>query len=360
MVRVPALQDQVGVTTETLALGLALVPVIAGIGSLAGGLVVHHRGSRLVLRVTAPLVPVAVLVASSSTSMPALLVSLAGVGLVLGAADAAMAIQALVVQRSTHRPVIGRGYAFFAIGGIAASLIASATTAAGWTPAQTALLVAALGVPVSVTAGFFLPHERYVEEDPVDAADAARPARRLAAPALAVVSAQIVDAAVSTWAALFLHVGLGIDEAGAALGYGAYAFASTGARLVTDRLLVRRSHQRVILAAAALGGGGALALALSDGLIPALLALGLLGLGVGPIVPSAFVAVGRDPRSVPRDIARLNACNYVGYLVGTPLVSAVASTAGVTRSIPLTAAALIGAIPLARGRASQQLVKPSG
>ena len=337
-------------TTETLALGLALVPVIAGIGSLAGGLVVHHRGSRIVLRLTAPLVPIAVLVASSSTSMALLLVSLAGVGLVLGAADAAMAIQALVVQRSTSRPVIGRGYAFFAIGGIAASLIASATTAAGWRPAQTALLIAVVGVPASTVAGFFLPHERYVVEEQAESTDSTRSARRLVAPALAVVSAQIVDAAVSTWAALFLHVGLGIDEAGAALGYGAYAFASTGARLITDRLLADRSPNRVVLAAAALGGAGALALALSDGLVPALLALGLLGLGVGPIVPSAFVAVGRDPRSVPRDIARLNACNYLGYLVGTPLVSIVASTAGVTRSIPLTAGALIGAIPLARSR----------
>ena len=75
VVRVPSLQDQVGVTTDTLALGLALVPVVAGIGSILSGMLVHHRGSRLVLRLTAPLVPLAVLVASASSTNPAVTIS---------------------------------------------------------------------------------------------------------------------------------------------------------------------------------------------------------------------------------------------------------------------------------------------
>ena len=348
VVRVPSLQDQVGVTTDTLALGLALVPVVAGIGSILSGMLVHHRGSRLVLRLTAPLVPLAVLVASASSTIDSLLFWLAVTGLLLGAADAAMAIQAVIIQRVHQRPVIGRGYALFAVGGIVASVLASVTTAAGWPPAQTAMVVAAIGVPVSFLAGLFLSHERYVEQTGAGVGTEVPAVRRLAAPALAVVCAQVIDAAVSTWAALFLHAGLGIDEAGAALGYGAYALASTTARLITDRALATRAPGRVVLMAVGLGALGAVALAFSSSLPAALVALGFLGFGVGPIVPSAFVTLGRDPRSVPRDVARLNACNYIGYLIGTPMVSTVAATAGVTLSIPVTASVLIGAVPLAR------------
>ena len=300
------------------------------------------------LRLTAPLVPLAVLVASASSTIDSLLFWLAVTGLLLGAADAAMAIQAVIIQRVHQRPVIGRGYALFAVGGIVASVLASVTTAAGWSPAQTAMVVAAIGVPVSFLAGLFLSHERYVEQTGAGVGTEVPAVRRLAAPALAVVCAQVIDAAVSTWAALFLHAGLGIDEAGAALGYGAYALASTTARLITDRALATRAPGRVVLMAVGLGALGAVALAFSSSLPAALVALGFLGFGVGPIVPSAFVTLGRDPRSVPRDVARLNACNYIGYLIGTPMVSTVAATAGVTLSIPVTASVLIGAVPLAR------------
>lgn len=347
VVRVPSLQDQVGATMDTLALGLALVPIMASIGSLVSGILARHRSARLILRLTSPLVPVAVLVASMSTSVPALLLSLAVTALLLGAADATMAIQALVVQRRFRRSVIGRGYALFVVGGVIASVVASATTAAGWSPAETALLVAGVGAPMSAIAGFFLPRGRYVEAVPGQGPGEGLGVRRLAVPAMAVVSAQVVDAAVSTWAALFLHVGLGIDEAGAALGYGAYALAATIARLATDRLLVNTSTGRLVLLSLVLGAAGAITLALSTNLVGALLALGLIGLGVGPIVPSAFVTLGSDARSVPQDVARLNTCNYIGYLIGTPMASAATATFGVSRSIPLTAVALIGALPLA-------------
>ena len=59
------------------------------------------------------------------------------------------------------------------------------------------MVVAAIGVPVSFLAGLFLSHERYVEQTGAGVGTEVSAVRRLAAPALAVVCAQVIDAAVS-------------------------------------------------------------------------------------------------------------------------------------------------------------------
>lgn len=49
----------------------------------------------------------------------------------------------------------------------------------------------------------------------------------------------------------------------------------------------------------------------------------LLGLGLCVIVPQAFAAAGRMfPGASDVAVARLNVFNYVGFLVGSPLVGA--------------------------------------
>jgi predicted MFS family arabinose efflux permease len=50
----------------------------------------------------------------------------------------------------------------------------------------------------------------------------------------------------------------------------------------------------------------------------------LLGLGLCVIVPQTFAAAGRMfPGESDRAVARLNVFNYVGFLVGSPLVGAI-------------------------------------
>jgi MFS family permease len=58
-----------------------------------------------------------------------------------------------------------------------------------------------------------------------------------------------------------------------------------------------------------------------------LLGFGLMGLAVAPVIPLAFTAAaGHDPDATGIAVARVNVFNYVGFVLGAPLVGVVAET----------------------------------
>jgi MFS family permease len=139
-----------------------------------------------------------------------------------------------------------------------------------------------------------------------------------------VVGAFVIDSSVSNWSALELVDVLGATESVAALAYAAYAIAMLAARSVTDRLTTALGATRVVILGALVAAAGLLGVAIAPSPALAIAAYGAVGFGIAPILPLAFVAASRhDPHHTGVAVARVNVGNYVGFVVGAPLVGVI-------------------------------------
>ena len=321
--RIPAIQQRFDFSEGQLALLLACVPIVAGVGSVAAGLLAVKYHSAAVLRVCAVLVAVALVLVGAAASVGMLVLGLVLVGLGLGSVDATMNMQGIGVQALLRRSVMASFHAWWSLAAIAGALVASVAAATSLPLVAFFGLIAALVVPVGLIAsrGFVSSHEaNEAAADPL-AASAAVPWRPLLVFGAAVVAAFIIDSSVSNWSALDLTDVLGATESVAALAYAAYAVCMLLGRSVTDRLVVRGGAARIIVVAGVTAAVGLLLVALAPSSMIAIAGFAVVGLGISPVLPLAFVAASEhDPGNTGIAVARVNVGNYVGFVLGAPLV----------------------------------------
>jgi len=223
--RIPTLRDRFGLDDLHLGIVLALVPLIAGIGSLAAGRIARRAGVVPVLRVATPVACAALPGVAVAASLPVLLGALAVFALALGAVDATMNAYGVALQRSAGRALMSRFHAAYSLGSILGSVTA-AVAAARHLP-----LTVLFGV-AGAAGGLALSRGR------PPAGPGRRPGaghrRDRRAPAVAqnrgigaaVTGLFLVDSAVSNWGATYLRAVLGAPDHLAALAYGMYAAAA--------------------------------------------------------------------------------------------------------------------------------------
>jgi MFS family permease len=111
--------------------------------------------------------------------------------------------------------------------------------------------------------------------------------------------------------------------------YNAYMVVMLIGRLLGDARVQSWCSVRTVRLGAAVCALGFLLVALSPGPWIAVAAFAVVGLGISVIVPQVFAAGGRlFPKDSDAAVARLNIFNYVGFLVGAPLVGGLAGALG--------------------------------
>lgn len=349
LTRVPALKDKLAFTDGQLTLLLAVVPVIAGAGSVLAGRLAARYGSAAVLR--ASLVAAclaATLVALSSTRL-AIYLALAGYGLAVGAVDATMNMLGVAVQARYGRSVMNGFHAVYSSAAILGALYTAAV--AGWlTVGASTAVVASAGAAVAVAAGRWLQVAPVVPPSPVTTVapapggrlpqvrpaghdrpaqpDSAVPWRWLLPIGVVLGCVYVADSGVSNWSAVYLRDTLGSAEGVAALGYAAYQACALLGRVAGDRLVGRHGTAPVARAALAVAAGGLLAVLAASSPWLAIAGFGVTGLGASVLVPLSFSAAGRLDGGRGTAVARVNLFNYAGFLLGAPLVGAVGATVG--------------------------------
>src|SRR3982750_2341876 len=122
-VRIPALQERLGLSAGQL--GLALLGVSAGAITampIAGRLVARH-GSRPVTRAAAIAFALALSLPALAPTFLTLVAALAVLGLANGALDVAMNAQAASVQQRYGQPIMSRIHAMYSFGGLIGAAI---------------------------------------------------------------------------------------------------------------------------------------------------------------------------------------------------------------------------------------------
>ncbi|MFF8992032.1 MFS transporter [Streptomyces sp. NPDC014983] len=322
--RIPAIQDRYGISDALLPVFLAAVPVLAGVGSVAAEqLVKRVRPSRL-LRWSQPVALLALLGvgAGGQGQLAAVAVALGFFGLSVGALDASMNMLGVSLQRAYGRSIMLGFHATYSLGGIVGASLAWA--GAHW---QLALWVSYLPVVAVLLPATLVGSRWYVDGDTgaAEGSGGGGVVFRLLLPLCLVMTfAYIGDSTVSNWSAKYLKDVLGSSEQLATVPYNVYMVTTLVGRALGDFGVRRFGAAAVVRLGALVAAGGFAVVAAAPGAWLGMLGFTLLGLGLCVLVPQTFAAAGRlFPGASDAAVARLNVFNYVGFLVGSPLVGAV-------------------------------------
>ncbi|MFF3917788.1 MFS transporter [Streptomyces sp. NPDC001852] len=321
--RIPAIQDRYGVSDALLPVFLAAVPILAGVGSVTTEqLVKRIRPSRL-LRWSQPVVLLALLGAGAGGQLAELAVALGAFGLAVGALDASMNMLGVSLQRSYGRSIMLSFHAAYSLGGILGASLA--WVGAHW---HLALWVSYLPAVAVLLPATLVGSRWYVDGDatPVEerGTQGGGVVFKLLLPLCLVMTfAYIGDSTVSNWSAKYLKDVLGSSEQLATVPYNVYMVTTLLGRAIGDFGVRRFGAAAVVRLGTLVAAGGFAVVASAPGAWVGMLGFTLLGLGLCVLVPQTFAAAGRlFPGSSDAAVARLNIFNYVGFLVGSPLVGA--------------------------------------
>ncbi|NGN67865.1 MFS transporter [Streptomyces sp. A7024] len=325
--RIPAIQDQYGIGDAALPVFLAAVPILAGVGSVAAEHLVKRVPPSAVLRWVQPLVCLALVGVGVGDDVWHVAVALAAFGLTVGALDASMNMLGVSLQRAYGRSIMLGFHAAYSLGGIAGASLAWA--GAHWDISLAVLYgsVVAVLAPVALyMSRYYVDARREEEAGKADALPAGPRAYRALLPLCMVMAfAYIGDATVSNWSAKYLEDVLHSSEELATVPYNIYMVTTLIGRAVGDRGVARWGGAAVVRAGSVLAAAGFAVVAVAPGAWAGMAGFTLLGFGLCVIVPQTFAAAGRLFPGAASDtaIARLNIFNYVGFLVGAPLVGAI-------------------------------------
>ncbi|MER7547354.1 MFS transporter [Spirillospora sp. NPDC127506] len=328
--QVPQMQKAHHLSDAVLSLVLLMVPLIAGVGSVASGALFQRFGSGPVLRVAQPAVAVTIaLIGFTGDNDIALYVAVAAFGLFVGAVDASMNAQAVAVERRYGLSLITGFYAVWSIAGILGGLWASLSNKVDLSLVACFAIAAAVGITASLATGHRL-YRRAEEGDgptaeELKAAGRSVPWRPILVVGAAMAVAYLADAAISNYGAKYLDDELSASDWVAPLGYVAYQITMVISRGVADFAVRRSGAVQVVRVGGLVGIIGMAGVVAAPNAGFAIAAFALAGLGLSVIAPVSFSAAGRvDPTGLGVAVARVNIFNYVGFVLGAAVVGAIA------------------------------------
>ncbi|WP_306207081.1 MFS transporter [Actinoplanes sp. RD1] len=345
----PLLKSRQGIDDAYVSVVLLLVCFGAAGGSILADLVAARWGSRYALSGGLLTIATALALTTFFTPTPVFTLIFVGYSVGLGAVDASLSMQGVLVQARLGRSVMSRLFAAYTAAAILAALLMSAF-AAGGESASVAVGAAAVVAAAVALAGFprFEPARTVV----LHQGRRTRPpgSRRVVLVCGALVgTAFLADSAVSTWSSVYLHDALAAPAAITPLGYAAYQATVLLSRLAGDHLVPR-------LGRTASAAGCLVICALGCALVVAVPTVGaavtgfaLTGIGVGILVPLAFTAAGEAaPGRSDEIIARVNLFNYAGALLGAVLLGALSAPVGLRVAFLVPVVGLLLTLPAVR------------
>jgi predicted MFS family arabinose efflux permease len=334
--QIPWVQERFDLSKSVIGLillGMSIGVILAV--PVAGQLIVRHGSRRMTVvggtLCCAALVPV-LLVPGTLPLVLALLLLGAGSATM----DVSMNAHGVAVEQALGRPVMSSLHAGWAFGGM---------FGAGWAALGAALAVDPRVTATAAAAALLLVLAACLARiGPGSAAEGegapafTLPSRGVVLLAVLTFLVMITEGAMADWGGLYLRQDAGAAAGIAALAYAAFAGGMTVGRLVGDEV----NHR---IGPVALLRGGALLTALP---LAALLLLGtpavglvglfLVGLGVANGVPLMFSAAGRQPDTPPGPgIAAVSSMGSLGFLVGPPFIGFLAEAV----SLPWALAVLV-------------------
>jgi MFS family permease len=331
---IPQIKAQAGL--DASGLGIALTGFAAGLllGTRVADPAIRRWDGRRVVRGGIPAMGLGFALLPAAGGLASLTLLFLGIGLLAGLIDVAMNIEAVAVERRFGRRVMSAIHGTWSVALFVGAAIASAGIAAG-VPIEIHLPISA-AVVVVVSSVFlrWLPVGKEAPEEAIAeraaAADVPRASSNRVLLLLCLVAGGsfLVEGIAVEWSAVFLRESVGAASSAAGLGVVAFSAGMALSRFTGDRFVARFGQPVVVRVGASSAFAALVAMLLVPGLLPTVVALGIVGLGLGPVVPLAFRTAGRTFRPGHASALPLVVtAGYAGSIVGPLLVGFIADLA---------------------------------
>ncbi|MGF1473081.1 MAG: MFS transporter [Rubrobacteraceae bacterium] len=355
VVRIPAIQQELGLGEGLLGVALLGAAVGAMVAMPLAGALAHRFGSRPVVGAAALLLSVALVLPALAPGLIFLLPALVVLGVGNGALDVSMNAQAVVVEKEYARPIMSSFHAAFSFGGLAGAAAGGLAAAAGVDPLGHFSVVAGMSVAGALIAyRALLPAGADTGE--AGAPAFARPNRALLG--LGVISFCVLlgEGAMADWSAVYLDSTLRTGPGFAAAGYAAFSLAMALGRLFGDRVIGRYGPVLIVRVCSVVAAAGlGVALAVGQQYV-ALVGFACAGIGFSIIFPAALSAAGRTKgMAAGPALAAVATAGYTGFLVGPAAIGFAAELVGLGGALYLvvilsaTIVLLAGAVGTGKG-----------
>lgn len=346
---IPHIKAQAGL--DASGLGIALTGFAVGLltGTRVADPLIRRWGGRRIVRGGIPAMGVGFALLPTAGDLASLTLLFLGIGLLAGLIDVAMNIEAVAVERRFERRVMSAIHGTWSVALFVGAALASAGIAAGVPIERHLPISAALVVLLSSVFLRWLPEGREAPEEampgrPEDANVARTSSTRvLLLLCLVAGGSFLVEGIAVEWSAVFLRESVGTDPSAAGLGVVAFSAGMAASRFLGDRLVTRFGQPAVVRLGASSAFAALGAMLIINGPLPSIVSLGIVGLGLGPVVPLAFRTGGRTyRRGHASALPLVVTAGYAGSIVGPLLVGFIAdlATLRIAFLVPLVACAV--------------------
>jgi MFS family permease len=325
--RIPDIQRALGLGSAELALALLGMPIGILLTLPFAGRFVARIGARATILYGFPVFLALVWLPTWSWSLPALLLSLAIVGIALATLELGLNVMADAVEKETRALIMSTCHGFWSLGIMSGNLIGAGLAGLHLNPHTAVILVAAVVLPLAFTFSKGLPDLRGARPDPVSKRPSSihLPGWALLAICAFTFGVTMTEGAVADWSAVFLRDVFGAGSVQAGIGYSVFAFMVAAGRFFGDRLKARYGAVKLARACGLANVAGLVLLLVSPNTFLAFLGFAAMGVGVSVGFPLAVTAAASlADRPSASSVAILSFVALLGFLVGPPLIGFVA------------------------------------
>ena len=341
--RLPAIKASLGLSTSQVSVVLLFAALGAILSFPVTAAALHRLGSRGASLLSGGLLAGGLVVLGLAPNWIFACAVMGLYGVIASTMDVAMNAQGVEVERATQEPVMSRLHAVFSLGTMSGAFFASGITSVVTSvPLHFAL---AAGV---VLAAVLLPRAGLI----ADAKAIEGGTRSFAMPrgAALLIGAMaflgmIAEGSMVDWSTLYLRERTGASQQVAPLGIASLQGAMLVTRWFGDRARVRWGARKLLFAGSLLAGVSLAVALVMGGVVPALVALGLFGVGVATVSPCVYAAGAREGGVA---LAAVMTLGSLGFLVGPLLIGAVSQATNLSWGLSVVAAAAFALALLSR------------
>jgi MFS family permease len=350
---IPQLKQHLDLSDGRLGLALLGAPIGSVAAMVVSARLLPRVGSRRMVRVALVGYCAAGPFIGLAGSVAAFFVTFLLWGFFQGTLDVSMNTQAITVERYSGRVLMPGFHGSWSTGALVGALTGAVAVGLGVSLSEQLLVLAA---PCLALVGWLttrmVPDRR--PADPLGPATAPSDRRGALQPAVIVLGGiafadMLCEGAAADWAAVYFRNSLHTVAFVAGLAYTVYALAMATVRLSGNHLVTRYTAHRLLpLLAACASVGFTVGLVIGHP-VGALIGFGLLGAGLGCVVPVILSAAGAvDNVDTGKAVATVAGCGWAGYVVGPVLIGGIASATSLHAALFLVPV-LTGIVAVATG-----------
>lgn len=328
-VHIPSVKGRYALDEQTLAVALLSMSVGSLLTLAIAGRVVGRLGARSTTVVAGWGFCLALALSLMMPAYWALLPLMVVFGASESVFDVAINAEGTTLEILSGRAVMSGFHGMFSLGAMGGAALSAALLKAGIPAAmQLGAVAAIVAVSIVFSSRGMLPVHPLGEGSQ---ANFAWPRGTLLLIGMLICFGMLAEGVMYNWSVLYVQQELHSPQERAALAYVAFAGATAAMRFAGDSVRARVSERTMLLAGPSMAAVAMLVVLLAAKPWVAMAGFALVGIGLATVVPILYNAATRVPGvSRAAAIASVSSIGYVGFMLGPPIIGAVAHATTLT------------------------------